>query len=214
MDRNAMPSEAVFIVDDDATMRDSLTLLLSTAGITAEAFETAEAFLEAVDLQEPACLLLDLRLPGMHGLDLLGRLAETAPQVAVIIITGHGDVPMAVSAMRSGAFHFVEKPFDPEALLAIVAEAMQRIDKLADLHAQALDIRERHRQLTPREQEVLELLIEGLPSKLVAHRLGISTRTAEHHRSAVMRKMGARTLSHLVRMTLTLKQANLPDELR
>jgi two-component system response regulator FixJ len=198
--------EAAYIVDDDATIRDSLALLLSTADVSARAFPTAEDFLANVDLGEPACLLLDLRLPGMHGLELLKRLSASASNISVIVITGHGDVPMAVAAMRSGAFHFIEKPFDPEALLGIVDEALQRLDKMADVHAQIQQSRDRHGQLTPREQEVLELLVDGLPTKLIAHELGISTRTAEHHRSAVMKKMGARTLSHLVRMTLNVKQ--------
>jgi two-component system response regulator FixJ len=189
--------------------RDSLTLLLSTANVAAEAFSTAEAFLEAVNLREPACVLLDLRLPGMHGLELLKRLTDAGDHMAVVIITGHGDVPMAVSAMRLGAFHFVEKPFDPEALLAIVYEALARIDKVADQQAQKREALEQYSLLTPREREVLELLVEGLPSKLVAYRLGISTRTAEHHRSAVMKKMKARTLSHLVRMAIELQRSRL-----
>ncbi len=213
MDPDAKPRE-VIIVDDDATMRDLLTLLLSTANIAARSFATAEAFLDAVDLKAPACVLLDVRLPGMHGLELLERLSNSAANMPLIVITGHGDVPMAVSAMRSGAFHFVEKPFDPEALLGIVEEALEHLGELADLQALTLEIANRYRQLTPREQEVLDLLIEGLPSKLIAHKLGISTRTAEHHRSAVMRKMGARTLSHLVRMILDLKQTGRLDEPR
>jgi two-component system response regulator FixJ len=114
---------------------------------------------------------------------------------------------MAVSAMRSGAFHFVEKPFDPEALLAIVEEALKRVSELSDLQAQRTETAKRLELLTPRERQVLELLVEGLPSKLVAHRLEISTRTAEHHRAAVMKKMEARTLSHLVRMALELQQS-------
>jgi two-component system response regulator FixJ len=202
-----MPRETVYIVDDDTTMRDSLSLLLSTASIKAASFPTAEAFLDQVDLRDPACVLLDLRLPGMQGLELLPRLTQPPSRMAVIIITGHGDVPMAVSAMRSGAFHFVEKPFDPEALLAIVEEALKRVDELTDLHAQRTETAKRLELLTPRERQVLELLVEGLPSKLIAHRLGISTRTAEHHRAAVMKKMEARTLSHLVRMALELQQS-------
>lgn len=207
MDPHAAPHEAVLIVDDDATMRDSLKLLLSTANIAADAFSTAEDFLQAVDLRDPACVLLDLRLPGMHGLDLLTRLAQKCEHIAAIVITGHGDVPMAVTAMRSGAFHFIEKPFDPDALLSIVEEALAHVGRLADLQVERLEIERRHSLLTPREREVLELLVDGLPSKLIAYRLGISTRTAEHHRAAVMKKMGARTLSHLVRMTLALQRS-------
>jgi two-component system response regulator FixJ len=202
MDRSA----PVFIIDDDANLRDSLCLLLSTANIEAAAFASAEAFLDAECLAKPACILLDARLPGMNGIELLQRLSRKPGGPAVIMITGHGDVPMAVSAMRAGAFHFVEKPFDPEALLGIVEEALKRIEKLADAQSRTLEAAERHQSLTPREKEVLDLLVEGLPSKLIAYELGISTRTAEHHRSAVMRKMGARTLSHLVRMALDLRR--------
>jgi two-component system response regulator FixJ len=202
MDPRETPHEAVLIVDDDATIRDSVKLLLSTANILTEAFASAEDFLAVVNLRDPSCVLLDLRLPGMHGLELLKRLAAAGDHIAVIIITGHGDVPMAVSAMRSGAFHFIEKPFDPDVLLSIVEEALAYVGKLADSRTEKVQIEKRHCLLTPREREVLDLLVEGLPSKLIAYRLGISTRTAEHHRAAVMKKMGARTLSHLVRMAL------------
>jgi two-component system response regulator FixJ len=208
MDLAQRARELVFVVDDDMMMRDSLTLLLSTAKIPVKAFPTAEAFVDEVHLGECACVLLDLRLPGMQGLELLQLLDRTAPSASVIVITGHGDVSMAVSAMRAGAFHFVEKPFDPEVLLTIVEEALTRADQRSDAHARELQVREKLGSLTPREQEVLNLLIDGLPTKLVAYRLGISTRTAEHHRSAVMRKMGARTLSHLVRMTLSAQQSS------
>jgi two-component system response regulator FixJ len=198
----------VYVVDDDASLRESIALLLSTVGIAAIEFATAEDFLAAVRPDHPACVLLDVRLPGMTGLDLLQVLGEAGSTPTVVMITGHGDVPMAVSAMRAGAIHFVEKPFDPDTLLAIVEEALGRAAKIAERQAESSDIAARYALLTAREQQVLDLLVEGRPSKLIAYELGISTRTAEHHRSAVMKKMGVRSLSHLVRMTLDLRRSS------
>ena len=197
----------VYVVDDDASLRESIILLLSTAGIVATEFATAEDFLAAVRPDHPACLLLDVRLPGMSGLELLQALGEAGSTLTVVMITGHGDVPMAVSAMRAGAVHFIEKPFDPETLLAIVDEALGRAAKIAEAQAESSDIAARYALLTEREQQVSDLLVEGRPSKLIAYELGISTRTAEHHRSAVMKKMAARSLSHLVRMALDLRRS-------
>jgi len=153
--------------------------------------------------------LLDIKLPGISGIDLLNNLQQyTGEAHSVIMITGHGDVPTAVAAMRSGAFHFVEKPFDPEALLSLVQDAFDHLGKAVNEQSRLLMLAERRNSLTPRERQVLDLLVQGLPSKLIAHDLSISTRTAEHHRAAVMRKMEARTLSHLVRMALDLQRAD------
>lgn len=200
MERDA----AVFVVDDNAQVRDSLALLLATAGIKVTAFVDAEDFLAAEKPHHPYCLLLDVRLPGMSGIELLKHLSGPGNTAVVIIITGHGDVATAVSAMRNGAFHFIEKPFDSEVLIEIVEEALAYTTKLADTHADSEQAIECFQTLTPRERQVLELLVEGHPTKIVAHTLGISTRTAEHHRAAVMKKMKARTLSHLVRMRLAI----------
>ena len=196
----------VHIVDDDAEICAALSLLLSTAGWRSHTYRSGKAFLDA-DPAEPFCLLLDVRLPGLSGLSVLEELRKRGSEACTIVITGHGDVPMAVQAMRGGAFHFVEKPFEPELLLEIVKEALQHVDDRKEEHAKVADIQARYDLLTPREQDVMQLLIEGLPSKLIGARLGISTRTAEHHRSAVMRKMQARTLSHLVRMSFALAAA-------
>ena len=196
----------VHIVDDDAEICAALSLLLSTAGWPSHTYRSGEAFLDAAPA-EPCCLLLDVRLPGLSGLSVLEELRKRGSEACTIVITGHGDVPMAVQAMRSGAFHFVEKPFEPELLLEIVKEALQHVDDRKEEHAKVADIQARYDMLTPREQDVMQLLIEGLPSKLIGARLGISTRTAEHHRSAVMHKMQARTLSHLVRMSFALAAA-------
>ena len=134
---------------------------------------------------------------------MLKRIAATGADTAVILITGHGDVPTAVSAMKSGAFHFVEKPLDPEALLLTVEEALARTEESRDRQTQVLEFKSRSAALTQREREVFALLVDGLPTKLIAHRLGITPRTAEHHRAAVMHKMQAGTISHLVRMALS-----------
>jgi two-component system response regulator FixJ len=195
----------VLIVDDDARLRDSMAVLLATANIGAAGFATAEEFLASGHAVRPACLLLDVRLPGMGGIELLGRFNEMGVRHVVVMITGHGDIPMAVSAMRAGAFHFIEKPFDPVAFLNAVEEAVGRVETLADTFAQSQVAAAHYALLSDREKQVFELLVEGKPSKLIAYDLGISTRTAEHHRFAVMRKMGVRSLSHLVRMALDLR---------
>ena len=198
----------VLIVDDDAQLRDSIAVLLRTANISTIGFASAEEFLTSEEAKQPACVLLDVRLPGMSGIELLGHLNGTGRKHVVVIITGHGDIPMAVAAMRSGAFHFAEKPFDPDAFVSIVAEALGQVEKLAGTLEQSCHSLERYTLLSAREKQVLDLLVEGRPSKLIAYDLGISTRTAEHHRSAVMKKMAAKSLSHLVRMALDLRRSH------
>jgi len=196
----------VHIVDDEPEVCDGLALLLSTAQIETKRHPSAEAYLDAVSLSEPACVILDNRLPGLSGLELLRRIADAGGGGAVIMMTGHGDVPTAVAAMKLGAFHFVEKPFDAEALLNAVEEALSRAEAVHDLLAETLAFRSRRALLTQREDEVFELLIEGLPTKVIAGRLEITARTAEHHRAAVMRKLEARSISHLMRMAMNLKK--------
>jgi FixJ family two-component response regulator len=202
----------VLVVDDDAQLRDSVEVLLSTANVATQGFASAEEFLQSEAAHRPACLLLDVRLPGISGIDLLTHLMNTGSKHVVVVITGHGDIPMAVAAMRTGAFHFAEKPFDPDAFLAIVEEALQRVEKLATTLDQTREAALRYGALSAREKQVLHLLVDGRPSKLIAYDLGISTRTAEHHRSAVMKKMAAKSLSHLVRTALDLRiLASRPD---
>ena len=203
-----MPRErCVHIVDDEARVRDALTLLLSTAQIESRCYCSAEQYLASNKLEEPACVLLDNQLPGMSGLELLKHIVATSDS-AVIMITAYGDVPTAVLAMKAGAFHFVQKPFDAEALLTTVEEALSRAVEARDVQQETEEFRARITLLTQREREVLALLLEGLPTKLIAHRLQISARTAEHHRAAIMQKMQARNISHLMRMTLMLTDAN------
>ena len=193
----------VAIVDDEASVRESLALLLSTARIESPTFASAEDYLASVALDESTCVILDNQLPGLSGIGLLRRIAAADSDTAVILISGHADVPTAVSAMKCGAFHFVEKPLDPEALLLTVEEALGRTEQVRDRQAQVQEFRSRRALLTQRELEVLALLVDGLPTKLIARQLGITPRTTEHHRAAVMRKMQARTISHLVRMALS-----------
>jgi two-component system response regulator FixJ len=172
MDPKQMPARRrVHIVDDEPEVREALALLLATAGIEATAHESAEAYLETATLFEPNCIILDNRLPGLSGLELLRRIAESGGQAAVIMMTGHGDVPTAVAAMKLGAFHFAEKPFDAEALLSAVEEALARAEAVQDLRAESHGFRSRRELLTQREKEVFELLIEGLPTKVIAGRL-------------------------------------------
>jgi FixJ family two-component response regulator len=195
---------AIYVIDDDARVREALTLLLAKSGIPSQPFESAEAFLAVLPADQPVCGLVDVCLPDMSGIDLLRTLKQRNIENALIMISGHGNVPMAVEAMREGAVHFIEKPFDPEMLLDLVEEARKRFSQREDERSKARLARELYDTLTGRERDVMALLIEGLPNKLVAARLGISTRTAEHHRAALMRKMKARTLSHLFQMAALL----------
>ena len=201
--RPTPPKSLVHIVDDEEEIREAVSMLLSTADIETRAYRTAEAFLDAAPTDAPVCLILDHRLPGLSGLELLERLSKTRSDATVIMMTGHGDVPTAVTAMKLGAFHFVEKPFDAEALLTAVEEALSRAKETLDLQAESKAFRSRLSQLTQREEEVFALLLDGLPTKVIAGKLDITTRTTEHHRAAVMHKLGARSISHLIRMALT-----------
>lgn len=213
MDLIKMPRErCVHIVDDEANVRDALTVLLSTAQIESRSYGSAEEYLTSNQLTNPACVLLDNQLPGMSGIELLKRIVASAIDSNVVMITGYGDVPTAVLAMKAGAFHFVQKPFDAEALLGIVEEALSRDDECRDDQAKIQEFMTRCALLTQREREVMTLLVEGLPTKLIAGNLRISTRTIEHHRAAIMQKMQARNISHLVRMTLSIGRFNNADD--
>ena len=197
---------SVYVIDDDPAMRESLAILLEMAGLDARVFETAEALLAALKDNEPICALVDVFLPGMNGLSLQQRLADRGIEAALIFMTGQADVPMAVDAMRGGALHFIEKPFDPEDLLEAINDAVSHQKELKQQHAKRNEAERALNTLTPREREVLALLVEGHQNKVVAARLGISTRTAEHHRASVMAKMEARTLPQLVRMSAGISE--------
>lgn len=200
-----MTEPTVFVVDDDDAVRDSLTILLESAGYRAKPYGSGRALLEAVGPEARGCIIADVRMPGMDGLELQQALAQRGVGLPVIIMTGHGDVPIAVRAMKAGAIDFVEKPFAEDAILSAVASAMQRgqqTSRGSALGSNAAAL-ERLSQLTPRERDVLEALVAGHPNKVIAHRLQISPRTVEIHRARIMEKMAARSLSHLVRVSLS-----------
>jgi len=192
----------VYIVDDEPEIRDALTLLLSTAGVDTEEYASAEGFWENAPHDRPYCVILDNRLPGVSGMELLSRIVERSKNAAVIMMTGHGDIPTAVQAMKLGAYHFAEKPFEPEAMLGVVEDALHRAERQSEQGAEAARFRERRATLTEREGEVFSLLLEGCATKTIAARLDITVRTAEHHRGAVLRKFEAKSLSALLRIAL------------
>ncbi|AMN45010.1 response regulator FixJ [Rhodoplanes sp. Z2-YC6860] len=192
----------VHVIDDDSAMRESIEFLLRTANIRAHTYENAPAFLDALPRGGVGCVITDVRMPGMSGLELLRKLKELNVAIPVIVITGHGDVPLAVEAMKCGASDFIEKPFDDEALLTSVRAALKAQDGQAEQQAAKAAIAERVATLSVRERQVLEGLVAGLPNKTIAYDLGISPRTVEIYRANVMTKMGAASLSELVRMAL------------
>jgi two-component system response regulator FixJ len=196
--------QTVFVVDDDDAVRDSLRLLLKSAEITCQVFASAQDFLSAYDAAHPGCLLLDVRMPGMSGLEMQQELNMRGATLPVIFITGHGDIPMAVEAMQLGAFDFLQKPFRDQELLDRVQRALARdMDNRARLrHTDR--IRERLATLSPREREVLDLVTQGKANKMVAGDLGVSQRTVEIHRAHVMQKMEAGSLAELVRMMMAV----------
>ncbi|MEN8213085.1 MAG: response regulator transcription factor [Pseudomonadota bacterium] len=197
-------SPTVFIVDDDEVVRDALTLLMESVGLEVVVFASAQEYLEQFDEELPGCLITDVRMPGISGLDLQARLAAENIHPPVIIITGHGDVPMAVRAVQAGAVDFLEKPFNNQAMLDCVHRAIEMDAKQRGESSRLQEIEVRYQSLTPREKEVLQLVIEGMRNKNIAFDLGISQSTVEVHRSRVMEKMEAKTLSDLMRMTLAM----------
>ncbi|MEI2781837.1 MAG: response regulator [Candidatus Competibacter sp.] len=198
----------VFLIDDDQAVRDAVGLLLQASGLAVETFASATDFLDAGVVQRPGCLVLDVRMPGLSGLDLQRQLQLKGDRIPIIFMTGHGDVPMAIRAMKAGAFDFIEKPFQGQTLLARIQEAL------------ALDARERGRQarraeaaarvalLSPREREVLDRVVEGQYNKVIAAELGISLSTVEIHRKRVMEKLQAESLSDLIRLLARLNADN------
>src|SRR5512138_1689309 len=194
----------VYIVDDDDGMRRALTVLITTVGYQPIAFAKPTEFLSKYDPGQPGCLVLDVRMPEMSGLEVQQQLNKAGSMLPVILISGHGDIPMAVQAMKDGAFDFLQKPFRDQELidringaLKLDAQNRESVDRLADLKA-------REESLTPREREVLVLVVDGKANKVIAIDLGLSERTVEIHRANVMEKMGARSVAHLVKMHLML----------
>jgi two-component system, LuxR family, response regulator FixJ len=197
---------AVYVVEDDAGMRDAVGLLLRSASFDVRSYSNAESFLNEVDCSEPICLLTDVRLPEMDGIALFRYLVGLGTEPAVVVITGHGDIPMAVAALKEGVVDFVEKPFDPGMLLDSVRDASRRAAASHERKVVAADIATRRASLTPRETDILALLMEGHPNKVIAGKLGMSIRTTEHHRARIMEKLGARSISHLIKMLLAIRR--------
>lgn len=195
-------SQVVHVIDDDAGVRDSLAFLLATAGLTVRTYESAVAFLAVLPGAEDGCIVTDVRMPEIDGIELQRRLRAQGNTLPVVVMTGHGDVALAVAAMKAGAIDFIEKPFDDEVLLAAVRAALTRRLNEREREAHAREVRTRLRSLSERERQVLDGLVAGKPNKIIAYDLGISARTVEIYRANVMTKMGADSLSALVRMAL------------
>ncbi len=195
--------EKVFVVDDDEDVREALGLLLHTAGLPVVTLDSPGALLQRVGPEQGGCLVLDVRLPGMNGLELQRALGERGVRMPILFITGHGDIPMAVRAVNAGALDFLEKPFDNEVLLARVRDALAQ-DREARVHAaERIAVERRLERLTDREREVMEAMLAGKLNKVIAHELGVSVRTVEVHRARVLEKLEAHNAPEMVRLVLS-----------
>jgi FixJ family two-component response regulator len=194
----------VFVVDDDPAVRKSLRWLIESVGLKAQTFASAQELLSAYDPDRPGCVVLDVRMPGMSGLELQERLRELGSRLPIIVMTAYGDVPMAVRAMKSGAVHFFEKPVSDQVLLEHIQRALADDVRRRHEESQLRDVEQRYGRLTKREAEVLERVVEGLSSKEIGGELGVSFKTIEAHRAKIMRKMEADSVPHLIRMYLSL----------
>lgn len=197
----------VFVVDDDAAVRDGLGFLFASVGLAVEAYDSADAFLQSLPSIQSGCILTDVRMPGLSGLELQARLLERRLTLPVIVMTGHGDVRMAVRAMKAGAFDFIEKPFNDQEVLDLIRHAIDHDLSSAGSRQRREEVQQRLKSLTPRETQVLELVMTGEPNKRIAYQLGISEKTVEFHRANVMSKVGARSSADLIRTVATLPVA-------
>ena len=190
----------IAIVDDDPSVREGLSSLIRSAGLKVETFESAQDFLARPAVEAPSCLVLDLQLPGLSGLDLQKRMAEVGLEIPIVFLTGHGNIPASVQAMKAGAVEFLTKPFDDEELLRAIQEAIERDRRTRQQHEDIRRLRDRYESLTAREQEVMQQVVSGLLNKQIAAELNITEFTVKIHRGRVMRKMHADSLADLVRM--------------
>ncbi len=204
-------TETVFVVDDDQAMRKSLKWLIESVGMQVESYASADEFIRNYYPGRSGCLLLDVRMPGMSGLDLQEQFIRQNIKIPIIIITGHGDVPMAVRAMKAGAVDFIEKPFNDEFLLDSIRKALALDVQQRTFQAQQAEIATRLAHLTPREHEVMEMVTNGKSNKEIANQLGVSTKTVEAHRARVMEKMEASSLAELVRMVMAANVYETPQ---
>lgn len=191
----------VYVIDDDPSIREAITSLIRSVGMSVQAFGSAKEFMASSRPNAPACLVLDVRMPGLSGLELQRELTDAGISIPIIFITGHGDIPMSVRAMKAGAVEFLTKPFRDQTLLDAIAQAIDRDRELRKQQAAIADLRDCFERLTPREREVMELVVAGLLNKQIAVRLGISEITVKLHRHHVMEKMKADSLADLVRMS-------------
>ncbi len=196
------PEATIYVIDDDEAVRQSIEFLLKTAGIEVRSFESAKAFLDVLPEITGGCVVTDVRMPDITGIDLLRRVREVKPELPVIVITGHGDVPLAVEAMKLGAADFLEKPFDDDLLIASARSALHQVADTTKRNAEVAEIYDKLAGLSNRERQVLEGLVAGKPNKVIAFDLGISPRTVEIYRANLMTKMSANSLSDLVRMAM------------
>jgi FixJ family two-component response regulator len=195
------PDSIVYVVDDDSSVREAIKSLIRSVGLRVETFGTAQEFLKSARPDAPGCVVLDVRLPGLSGLDLQRELAANGSNLPVIFITGHGDIPMSVRAMKAGALEFLTKPFRDQDLLDTIQQALERDRGARQQRSETAELRERFDSLTAREREVMGLVVSGLLNKQIAGELGTSEVTIKIHRSQVMKKMSAGSLAELVRMT-------------
>lgn len=198
-----MTDAVVFVVDDDQAVRDSLQQLLQAVGLRVQTYASAQDFLAAYQADTPGCLVLDIRMPGMGGLDLQAQLVQEGVQLPIIFLTGHGDVPAAVRALKAGAMDFLQKPVNSQSLLDLVQQAIRRDAEIRATSAEQAEITRRLATLTVREREVLDMMVAGKANKVIAVELAISERTVEFHRGKIMKKMGVRSLAELVNMVST-----------
>lgn len=201
------PKPTVFVVDDDEDVRDSLRFLIESAKLLVRAFVSADEFLEAYEPDAPGCLVLDVRMPGMGGLELQQRLIDERALLPVIILTGHGDVPMSVRAMKAGAYQFLEKPSKDDELLEHIKAAIEHDEALRRRLAQVNETIKRMETLSPREKEIMEMVVAGKLNKMIATELNLAEKTVESHRANVMKKMEAGSVVDLVRMVLSCEEA-------